>query len=302
MSKFLSHCRKAAATTRRSSPSPAHWWTPATRSRRAGRPGPAYRGRVRGDPLSPVERGARPHHLRGRRGLRARLGAAHPARQVQALPRAHGVRAFTTRDVAVQIERDRPDAVVATAIGFGAQAGAEAGRRAGRPAAHHQLPDRRHRAACPTEAASRRPAQRPRPSPPIDARPRGPEALEPRARPRSTRPARAVGLAPVDHPFEQFDRAARFLVLTSRASIFPVEAAARQRALRGPAPGRPRVGGRVVAAARGRPTGARGLQLDLHGTGGPAAANRGRPRLPVRRPHHPGPRTVESPELTRRRT
>jgi len=125
------------------------------------------------------------------------------------------------RDVAAQIERDRPDAVVATAVGFGAQAGAEAG---GVPFVPVLTTSYLIAGTGGVPYGSGL-------TPPHNALDRARQSVLDRVAlklwatgaPALNEARRAVGLAPVDHPFEQFARAARFLVLTSRSFDFPVE-------------------------------------------------------------------------------
>lgn len=124
------------------------------------------------------------------------------------------------RDVAAQIDRDRPDVVVATAIGFGVQAGAEAcgvpvvpilttsyliAGTGGVPYGSGLMPPRNGIQHA-YQGALDRMALR----------------LWGTGAPQLNEARAAVGLPPVGHPFEQFHGAPRFLVLTSRSFDFPV--------------------------------------------------------------------------------
>ncbi len=124
------------------------------------------------------------------------------------------------RDVVDQVGRDRPDVVITTAIGFGAQAGAEA---AGVPAVPILTTVY---VVAGTGAAPYGSGLRPADSGPARLRQAAMDRLAMRlwqtGSPALNAARAAVGLEPVDHPFEQFDRAPRFLVLTSPSFDFAV--------------------------------------------------------------------------------
>ncbi len=125
------------------------------------------------------------------------------------------------RDVAAQVEHDRPDAVIATVVGFGAQAGAEAmgvpvvpvlttsyliAGKGGVPYGSGMFP--------PTNRLQR--AQQ-------STLDRVALRLWRTGNPALNAAREEVGLQPLRHPFEQLDRAPRLLVLTSPSFDFPVE-------------------------------------------------------------------------------
>ena len=211
--------------------------------------------------------------LLARRGPRARLGGQDAARRVPALPRRHRLRprgALRPRHAA-EIARRRPDVVVNPALMFGAQAATEA---AGIPQAmlltcSYVVPGPAPRR---TAAAGRRRATR------VGARAtQGDGQVRDAAVGLGPEPLNAArqehGLAPVAHPLDQIHAAERFLVLTSPAFDFPVPDCRPTSA----------TSGRALPTRRGRASGrrrpatprcARRAQLDLHGPGRPAAADR----------------------------
>ena len=124
------------------------------------------------------------------------------------------------RDMKAEIERDRPDVVIATAIGFGAAAGAEA---AGVPLVSvlTTIYVIAGTGAVPYGAGL---------MPPSGVLGRAGHGALDRMAMRLwrtgaadlNRARAAVGLEPVDHPFDQVNAADRFLVLTSQSFDFPV--------------------------------------------------------------------------------
>ena len=101
---------------------------------------------------------------------------------------------------------------------------------------------------------------------------------------------RANGLEPSGSVLENFERADRLLLMTSRAFEYESFTPPPNVRLVGPAPRRPGLGRRLDAARRGRPARARRDELDVHGPRRRAPARDHRARRAARsRPRDHGP-------------